>query len=100
MNTLFFLSTKFFPLFLLYTKNPRIAAEILILNRSEVIFFMYIFQLIDQGRKSGTFPWVMFKCLSVQLCDPQDLMKNRKKPSEKTGVGSEIKKIMQAIRYK
>jgi len=96
----FFISMTFFPLHFLYTKNARIAVGILILNHSEGIFFMYIFQLIDQGRKSDTFPWVMFKCLSVQLCDPQDLMKNRKKPSEKTGVGSEIKKIMQATRYK
>jgi hypothetical protein len=84
----------------LYTKNARIAVEILILNHSEVIFFMYNFQLIHQGRKKDTLSWVMFKCLSVQLCDPQDLMKNRKKPSEKTGVGSDIKKIVQATRYK
>jgi len=90
----------FFPLLFLDTKSARIAVEILILNHSEVIFFMYIFQLIDQGRKRDTSPWVTFKCLSVQLCDPQDLMKNRKKPSEKTGVGSDIKKIVQATRYK
>jgi hypothetical protein len=100
VDTLFLLSMNFFPPLLLCTKNARIGVEILILNHSEVIFFMYIFQLIDQGRKSHIFPWVTFKCLSVQLCDPQDLMKNRKKPSEKTGVGSDIKKIMQAIRYK
>ena len=81
-------------------ENARFGAGILIMNHLEVIFFMYIFQLIDQGRKNDLFPWVTFKCLSVQLCDPQDLMKNRKKPSEKTGVGSDIKKIVQATRYK
>jgi len=90
----------FFRIPFLDTKSARIAVEILILNHSEVIYFLYNFQLIHQGRKSDTFSWVMFKCLSVQLCDPQDLMKNRKKPSEKTGVGSDIKKIVKATRYK
>ena len=91
---------KFFAIHFRHLKNARIAPETLFLNHPEVILFLYIFQLIDQGRKYDKFPWVTFKCLSVLLCDPQDLMKNRKKPSEKTGVGSDIKKITQVTRYK
>lgn len=83
MYSFFSRTGKLFPELVLYTKNARIAVEILIFDHSEVIFFMYIFELIDQVRKNNIFPWVTFKCLSVQLCDPQDLMKNRKKPSEK-----------------
>jgi hypothetical protein len=53
-----------------------------ILKHSEGIFLKNKFLSINQGWKMKARPWITFKCLNVLLCDPQDLMMNRRKPDK------------------
>jgi len=56
---------------------------------------------LERQKKGESKPWVTFKCLSVLLCDPQDLMKNRRptKISQWVDVGSDVK-FNKVTRYK
>lgn len=73
------------------TKNAKNTVETSILNQSEVIFSLNIFLTIELRTKMNVQPWITFKCLNVLLCDPQDLMTNRRK-SGKSQVSVQKKK--------